>query len=117
MLFLETEMHQLDWHRVSLKQYKLTSKNSCYIDGLNIWVKARTSQMWPLCLNAEIWEVCEMPVILRLNRNKQVLVEVVRVLKAENKVCLIFVAAKQQQKMYARPILRLKTNRSARDLF
>ena len=71
---------------------------------LNIWVKARTSQMWPLCLNTEIWEVTRMRVILILNSNKQVLVEVVRVLKAENKVCLIFVAAKQQQKLYARPI-------------
>ena len=66
---------------------------------LNIWVKARTSQMWPLSLNTQIWEVCRMGVILRLNSNKQVLVEVVRALKAENKVCLIFVAPKQQQKM------------------
>ena len=40
-----------------------------------------------------------MRVILRLNSNKQVLVEVVRALKAENKVCLIFVAPKQQQKI------------------
>ena len=55
--------------------------------------------MWPLCLNTEIWEVSRMRVILRLNSNKQVLVEVVRALKAENKVCLIFVAPKQQQKM------------------
>ena len=45
-----------------------------------------------------------MQVISRLNRNKQVLVEVVRDFKAEKKVCLIFVPAKQQQKMYARPI-------------
>ena len=45
-----------------------------------------------------------MRVILRLNSNKQVLVDVVRALKAENKVCLIFVAAKRQQKMYARTI-------------
>ena len=45
-----------------------------------------------------------MRVILRFNSNKQVLVEVVRALKAENKVCLIFVTAKQQQKMYARSI-------------
>ena len=60
--------------------------------------------MWPLCLNAEIWEVSRMRVILRLNRNKQVLVEVVRALNAEKKVCLIFVPAKQQQKVYARPI-------------
>ena len=71
----------------------------CSIYELNIWVKARTSQMWPLCLNAELWEVSRMRVILRLNSNKQVLVEVVRALKAENKVCLIFVAPKQQQKM------------------
>ena len=39
-----------------------------------------------------------MRVILRLNSNKQVSVDVVRALKAENKVCLIFVAAKRQQK-------------------
>ena len=52
-----------------------------------------------------------MPVISRLNSNKRVLVEKVRVLEAENKVCLIFVAAKQQQKMYARPMQRLKGNR------
>ena len=60
--------------------------------------------MWPLCLNTEIWEVNRMRVILRFNSNKQVLVEVVRALKAENKVCLIFVTAKQQQEMYARSI-------------
>ena len=45
-----------------------------------------------------------MRVILRLNSNKQVLVEVVRSPKAEKKVCLTFVPAKQQQKTYARPI-------------
>ena len=45
---------------------------------LNIWVKARTSQMWQLCLNAEMWEVSQMRVILRLKSAKQVLVEVVR---------------------------------------
>ena len=58
-----------------------------------------------------------MRVILRLNSNKEVLVEVVRVLKTENKVCLIFVPVKQQQKMYAKAIYRLKVKRSARDLF
>ena len=42
---------------------------------LNIWVKARTSQMWPLSLNTEIWEVSRMRVILRLNSHKQVLAE------------------------------------------
>ena len=62
---------------------------------LNIWVKARTSQMWPLCLNAEMWEVSQMRVILRLKSAKKVLVEVVRALKTKNKVCLIFVPAKQ----------------------
>ena len=58
-----------------------------------------------------------MRVILRLNSKKEVLVEVVRALKGESKVCLIFVAAKQQHKISATPIYRLKTNRSARDLF
>ena len=58
-----------------------------------------------------------MRVILRLNSNKEVLVEVVRVLKTENKVCLIFVPVKQQQKMYAKAIYRLKVKRSSRDLF
>ena len=62
---------------------------------LNIWAKGRPSQMWPLCLNAEIWDVSRMRVILSLNTNKQLLVEVVRALKTENKVCLIFVPAKQ----------------------
>ena len=71
---------------------------------LNIWVEAKTSQMWPLCLNTQIWELSRTRVILRLNSDKQVLVEVVRALKAENKVCLIFVQAKHQQKIYARPI-------------
>ena len=60
--------------------------------------------MWPLRLNAEIWEVSRMRVIWRWNSKKQVLVEVITALKAENKVCLIFVQAKNQQKMYARPI-------------
>ena len=58
-----------------------------------------------------------MPVISRLNSNKRDLVENVRVLKVESNVCLRFVQAKQQQKMYARPIKRLKSNISARDLF
>ena len=58
-----------------------------------------------------------MRVILRLNSNKEVLIEVVRVLKTENKVCLIFVPVKQQQKMYAKAIYRLKVKRSSRDLF
>ena len=52
-----------------------------------------------------------MRVILRLNSNRQVLVVRVRALEAENKVCLIFVAAKEQHKMYARSIYRLKANR------
>ena len=45
-----------------------------------------------------------MQVISRLNSNKQVLVEVVRAVKEESKVWLIFVAAKQQQKIYTTPI-------------
>ena len=45
-----------------------------------------------------------MQVILRLYIKKQVLAEVVRALRAEKKVCLIIVPAKQQQKMYVRPI-------------
>ena len=58
-----------------------------------------------------------VPGFFRLNSNKQVLVEVVRALKAENKIWVIFVPAKQQQKMYARATKRSKANRSARDLF
>ena len=45
-----------------------------------------------------------MQVISRLNSNKQVLVEVVRAVKEESKVWLIFVAPKQQQKIYTTPI-------------
>ena len=52
-----------------------------------------------------------MPLILRLNSKKQVLVESVRALKGKNKVRLIFVTAKQQQRMYARPIKKLKANK------
>ena len=45
-----------------------------------------------------------MRVILKLNSKKQVLVEVARALKGESKVWVIFVAAKQQQKIYTTPI-------------
>ena len=100
-----------------MKQFNLGSKGNCCIYELNISVKGRPSQIWLLILNAEIWEASRMRVISRLNSNKQDLVEVVRALKAENKVWLMFVPAKQQQKIYATPLESLKTNRSARDLF
>ena len=58
-----------------------------------------------------------MRVISRLNSKKQDLVEVARDLKEQSKVWLIFVPAKQQQKIYASPIQTSKTNWSARDLF
>ena len=42
-----------------------------YIYQQNIWVQGRTSQIWLLCLTAEIWDVSHMRVISRLNSNKQ----------------------------------------------
>ena len=60
--------------------------------------------MWLFRLKAEIWEVSSVSVISRLDSNKEVAPEIVKGVKAENKVWLIFVKFKRQQKMYARRI-------------
>ena len=41
-------------------------------------------------------------IISRLNNNKQILPEVVRALEEENKVYLMFLQVKDNQKLYAR---------------
>ena len=55
--------------------------------------------------NTSMW------VVSRLSSNKQVLSEVVRGLKAEDKVCLMFLQEKQQENMYARCLQMLETNK------
>ena len=52
-----------------------------------------------------------MSVISRLKSNKQVASGLVRALNAENKVWLMFVEGKHQQRKYGRLILRLKTKK------
>ena len=49
-------------------------------------------------MNAEIGEVSSVQVISKLNGNKQVAAEVVRGLKGQNKVWLMFVQGKSKQK-------------------
>ena len=53
-------------------------------------------------MNAEIREVSCVSVISRLNSNKQVASGLVRALNAENKVFLMFVQGKHQQRSYIR---------------
>ena len=57
-----------------------------------------------LCLNAKIREVSCVSVFLRLSNKKEVAAVVVRALTVENKVRLMSVQGKRQQKMYARRI-------------
>ena len=69
-------------------------------------------------MNAEIIEVSYVPVIYRLNSNRQVASGLVRAFNADNKVSLMFVEGKDQEKKYARHIQRLKTNKQViTDLF
>ena len=52
-----------------------------------------------LCLNAEVLERSCVPVILRLNSNKQVTTGLHRAFNAEKKMWLIFVQGKHYQEM------------------
>ena len=55
-------------------------------------------------MDIEIREKCCVSVISRLNNEKRLAAEIVRAVKAENKVRLMFVQGKRQQTMYARGI-------------
>ena len=61
------------------------SKGGFCIHAINARVKARTSQIWLLCVKA----VSRMPVISILHSNKQVEALIVGALKTENNVGLI----------------------------
>ena len=52
-----------------------------------------------LCLNTEVLERSCVPVISRLNSNKQVTTGLYRALNVEKKIWLIFVQGKHQQEM------------------
>ena len=69
-------------------------------------------------MNAEIQEVSFESVLSRLNSKKEAVAEVVRAVKAQNKVGLMFAQGKLEQRMYIRHIKRLKTNKQViADLF
>ena len=55
-------------------------------------------------MDTEIREKGCVLVLSRLNRNKRLAAEIVRDVKAENRVRLMFVQSKWQQTMYARGI-------------
>ena len=65
-------------------------------------------------MDTEIREKGCVLVLSRLNRNKRLAAEIVRAVKAENRVRLMFVQSKWQQTMYARGILRVKTNKQVK---
>ena len=69
---------------------------------LNIWFKSTTSYILLLWLDAEIQEKVYVSVTSRLNSNKELAAEIVRAVKAESKVWLIFVQGKRPQTMYSR---------------
>ena len=69
-------------------------------------------------MDIEIREKCCVSVISRLNNENRLAAEIVRAVKAENKVRLMFVQGKRQQTIYARGIQRLKANKQVKaDLF
>ena len=68
-----------------------------------MWLKTKSS-IWLLCKDTEIREKDCVSVISRLNSNKELAAEIVRAIKAENKVWLMSVDSKPQQTMYARRI-------------
>ena len=57
--------------------------------------------MWLFSLNGERREVICVSIISGLKSNKEIVAEVVRPVKAENKMWLMFVQGKHQQNMYA----------------
>ena len=57
--------------------------------------------MWLFSLNGERREVICVSIISGLKSNKEIVAEVVRPVKAENKMWLMFVQGKRQQNMYA----------------
>ena len=62
-------------------------------------------------MNAEILEVSRVSVISRLNSDKTVACGLVRAVNPENKVWLIFVQGKHQQRRYGGLISRLQTKK------
>ena len=68
-----------------------------------MWLKTKSS-IWLLCKDTEIREKDCVSVISRLNSNKELAAEIVRAVKAENKVWLMSVDSKPEQTMYARRI-------------
>ena len=60
--------------------------------------------MWLFSLNGERREVICVSIISGLKSNKEIVAEVVRPVKAENKMWLMFVQGKHQQKIYARRV-------------
>ena len=83
---------------------QLRSKCGSYIYEGNIWLKTTTSYIWLLCKDTEIREKGCVLVISRLSSNKELAAEIVRAIKTESKVWLMFVEGEPQQTMYARRI-------------